>query len=103
MRRLVILAAVGSAAALSLPAFAAPATPGCAAVNPGMKSCKFTIQKTDSIPAGVAATTTWKITNSAGRLVKSGKAGKTTVNFVKGNYTLTVTGKGWAGAGKVQK
>jgi hypothetical protein len=100
MRRLVLLAAIGSAAALSVPAFAAPALPGCQAENPGPKTCKFTIQKSNSIPAGVVATTTWKIVG-AGKTY-TGKAGRSTITFKAGSYTLTVIGKGWAGAGKLQ-
>jgi hypothetical protein len=102
MRRLVILAAVGSAIAASAPAFAAGAPlPGCAAVNPGSPSCSFTIQASTSIPSGVAATTSWKITQGS-KVVAHGGAGKTTVVFKKGAYKLTVLGKGFAGAGKVQ-
>lgn len=101
MRRLVILAAIGGAVAASVPAaFAAPPLPGCAAVNPGKPSCTFTIAKSSSIPAGVAATTTWKIVG--GGRTWTGKAGKTTIVFPAGNYTLTATGKGFAGAGKIQ-
>jgi hypothetical protein len=89
--------------AATAPAFAAPTAatlPGCAAVNPGKASCTFTILKSTAIPAGVAATTTWKIVG-AGK-VYTGKAGKTTIVFKSGTYTLTATGKGFAGAGKVQ-
>jgi hypothetical protein len=102
MRRLVILAAVGGAIAASAPAFAAGAPlPGCAAVNPGRASCTFTIQASTSIPAGVAATTTWKITQGS-RVIAHGGAGKTTVVFKKGTYVLSAVGKGFAGAGKLQ-
>jgi hypothetical protein len=103
MRRLVTLAAVGGfAAAATLPALAAPTAtlPGCAAINPIKPSCTFTILKSNSIPAGVAATTTWVITGG-GHTYKGG-AGKTTINFKAGNYLLKATGKGFAGAGKLQ-
>jgi hypothetical protein len=103
MRRLVTLAAVGVAVAAVAPAFATPTAatlPGCGAVNPGKATCTFTILKSDSIPAGVAATTTWKIVGAAGTY--TGKAGKTTIVFKAGTYTLTATGKGFAGAGKAQ-
>jgi hypothetical protein len=101
MRRLVILAAVGGAIAASAPAFAAAPLPGCAAINPGRASCTFSIQASTSIPAGVAATTTWKITQGS-TVVAHGGAGKTTIVFRKGTYVLTAIGKGFAGAGKLQ-
>jgi hypothetical protein len=75
--------------------------PGCAAVNPGRASCASTIQASTSIPAGVAATTSWKITQGT-RVVAHGGAGKTTIVFKKGSYVLTAIGKGFAGAGKLQ-
>ena len=104
MRRLVMLAAVGGMVAATAPAFAAPTAgpnlPGCAAVNPGKASCTFKILASSSVPAGVAATTTWKIVG--GGRTYTGKAGKTTIVFPAGSYTLTATGKGFAGAGKVQ-
>src|SRR3954469_10835318 len=104
MRRLALLAAVGAVAAATVPAFATPTAgatlPGCGAVNPGRATCTFTILKSSAIPAGVAATTTWKIVG--GGKIYTGKAGKTTIVFKAGNYTLTATGKGFAGAGKLQ-
>jgi hypothetical protein len=103
MRRVLMLAAVGGVVAASAPAFAAPSAatlPGCAAVSPGKATCTFKILKGDAIPAGVAATTTWTITG--GGRSWHGKAGKTTIVFPAGSYTLTATGKGFAGAGKVQ-
>ncbi|MFL6239388.1 MAG: hypothetical protein ACJ735_07880 [Actinomycetes bacterium] len=102
MRRLVMLAVVGGLVAAAAPAFAAPTAtlPGCAAVNPGKATCTFTILKSDKIPAGVLATTTWKITG--GGHTWTGKLGKTTIVFPAGVYTLTATGKGFAGAGKAQ-
>lgn len=105
MRRFAILAVAGglltvaAAPALVSPS-AASTLPGCGAVNPGKPTCTFKILKSDSVPAGVAATTTWTI-KGAGRTWK-GKAGKTTIVFSKGTYTLTATGKGFAGAGKLQ-
>ncbi len=101
MRRLAMLVATGGlVAAVSAPAFAAPPLPGCGAVNPGKATCTFTIAKSSNIPSGVAATTTWKIVGNGHTY--TGKAGKTTIVFKAGKYTLTVTGKGFAGAGKVQ-
>src|SRR4051794_12109404 len=103
MRRLVLLAAIGGMAAATAPAFAAPTAatlPGCGAINPGKATCTFTILKSSNIPAGVAASTTWKIVG--GGRTYTGKAGKTTIVFTAGSYTLTAVGKGFAGAGKLQ-
>ena len=106
MRRLVVLAVVGAAVAAGAHLASASPTatlPGCAAVNPpaGKASCTFSIIKTSNLRSGVAATTTWVI--KQGSTVKwKGGAGVTTISFPKGTYTLTVTGKGFAGAGKPQ-
>jgi hypothetical protein len=104
MRRLVVLAIAGAAVAAAAPAsFAAPTLPGCGAYKPGPGSCVFTIVKSDAIPAGVLASTTWQVKSSAGKVLYSGKAGTTTIKFKAGKYTLLVTGKnGFAGAGKLQ-
>ena len=58
------------------------------------------ILKSNSVPAGVVATTTWKIVG-AGHTYTGGR-GKTTIVFNAGTYTLSTLATGFAGAGKIQ-